>query len=86
MDSSTKNIVFSKAGATLTCLICGDSDTYQIGQLDRDKWAKGRHNHYVCKTCRKLPPHVLVFPNLLWQESQIEKVDSIEDLLEMIDD
>lgn len=49
--SLTKYRTFSKAGITLICPGCGQTDTYQIGQFDREKWAMHRHN-YWCKDCR----------------------------------
>lgn len=51
MTSLTKNITFSKNGATLTCPRCQKTGTYQIGQLDREEWAliKGK---YRCRDCR----------------------------------
>ncbi len=78
MDSSTKNIVFSKAGATITCPVCQKIATYQIGQLDRNEWAKHR-GKYWCKECRALPAHIPNFSSL----GQTDTND-IDKLLEMI--
>ena len=80
MDYSTRNITFSKDGATLTCPICGDSDTYQIGELDKDKWTTGRHNKYYCQVCiiMKMPT-----PNFFKQEYH-EPEEDIDKLMDMI--
>ena len=80
MTSSNKNITFSKAGATLTCLVCGDTDTYQIGQLDRDKWARGVRGKYRCKTCRAIPPYVPMFPPSIGSEPK-EDIDKLMDMI-----
>jgi hypothetical protein len=57
VTSLTKNIVFSKAGATITCPVCQKTATYQIGQLDRNEWAMVR-GKYRNKDCWALPvPH-----------------------------
>ncbi len=78
MDYSTKNIVFSKKGATLTCPVCQKTATYQIGQLDRDEWVKVR-GKYRCKECRALPVHVPSFGSL-----KKNNTTDIDQLLEMV--
>lgn len=85
---STKNISFSKAGATLTCPYCEKQATYQIGQLDREEWRKDMYTRgkWVCKDCywkpvkrATTPPPLGSFPSL--QASEPEDIDK---LLEMI--
>ena len=85
MDSSTKNVTYSKAGATLTCATCGKSATYQIGQLDTDEWAKVR-GKYRCKDCRYIPTHVPAFPGSIAPVESEPVKDDITELLEMLDD
>jgi hypothetical protein len=67
------NITYSKAGATLTCPICQDSDTYQIGKLDRQKWAVERKK-YVCQTCRTVGRPTPVFAQLRGEQNDIDKL------------
>lgn len=79
MTSSTKNLSFSKAGATLVC-ICGDTDTYRIGQLDREKWANEgvkTRNKWWCLACRQKDHPILMGsrPN-----------NELDKLMELLDD
>jgi len=46
-----KYIRFGAGGITVTCPGCEDTQTYQIGQFDKEKWAMHRGN-YWCKKCR----------------------------------
>ena len=77
--SSTKNMVFSAKGVTLTCPVCLDSDTYKIGELDRKKWARGRNNAYTCADCRvkqSRPVHIFAHPD--------KQTNDLDQLMEMI--
>ena len=80
---STKNITYSKAGATITCPVCQDSNTYQIGQLDREKWALVR-GKYRCADCRAMPAHVPVFSTPIGSTDEATETD-IDKLLSMVD-
>jgi transposase-like protein len=77
MISSPKYRTFSKAGMTLICPGCEQTDTYQIGQFDRDKWAMHRGN-YWCKDCRA-KFHAVYLPS-----APAEPEDEIDALLRMV--
>jgi predicted RNA-binding Zn-ribbon protein involved in translation (DUF1610 family) len=92
--SPTKNITFSAAGATLTCPHCGNQATYQIGQLDRDKWKKDEYTHgkWVCKDCHWKPVHHITtpppvghFPSLHKDEEPKEEKSDLDTFMELLE-
>jgi hypothetical protein len=78
--SSTKYRTFSKAGITLICPGCAQTDTYQIGQFDNTKWAMHRHNHW-CKDCRD-KFHPVYLPS--FHSSAEEPKSDLDTLMDMV--
>lgn len=92
-SQTTKNITFSKAGATLTCPYCEKQATYPIGQLDTDEWKKDQYTRgkYVCKDDywkpvhgATTPPPVGHFPSL-HKDQPKEGKSELDELMDMID-
>lgn len=90
---SIKNIIFSAAGATLTCPYCGKQATYQIGKLNRDEWKKDEYTRgkLVCKDDywklvgrATIPIPVGHFPSLQPKEKPKEEKSELDELLDMI--